>query len=369
MKMDHENPAAFDNDNETNPMDKLLAKLSEQKDAIAQQQKALKSSEDMSYSRTVEYITALSNSIPITPASESLRASTAPTTNAPSVSGDDKPDTSVEELLYLKLELEAAKAKMARMDQELAQTRITKHTLDQVIGTPSELDFSSGRQDEVHRANSFERTLNVRPQIQRDNSWAGHEDSRSDTSDALSAGGFNRSRAIWGNGAKPVFPTNQGPMANYQPAETLAAGQFMGRGFGQPFVDGSLQYSSPPMNSLRGGDRMMPEPDLLMGPPGNRRNIVGGRFNNRAVGSFPYSGSNSSYDGFTPVSTPYGSVAGMGNPMGMGMSGISSGMPISGGLSGGMYGGYQPQPIGTPLSPHAPEFNANGSGWKTDVSI
>jgi len=73
-------------------MDKLLAKLSEQTAALSKQQEALKSSEDIAYARTVEYV---SSSAPV-------------------------PDT---EVLRLKLELEAAKGKIARQEQELAQTR------------------------------------------------------------------------------------------------------------------------------------------------------------------------------------------------------------------------------------------------------
>jgi hypothetical protein len=40
------------------------------------------------------------------------------------------------------------------------------------------------------------------------------------------------------------------------------------------------------------------------------------------------------------------------------------------GMTGGMnmYSGYQPQPIGTPLSPHAPEFTSSSVGWKNEVS-
>jgi hypothetical protein len=64
------------------------------------------------------------------------------------------------------------------------------------------------------------------------------------------------------------------------------------------------------------------------------------------------------------------SGVGMGNAMGLslsgGMSGMSSG--ASSVISGGMYSGYQPQPIGTPLSPHAPEFTSS-TGWKGDVSV
>lgn len=86
-------------------MDKLLAKLSEQTAALSKQSEALKSTEDLAYARTVEYVSG-SNS--------SGQADNA-VNNAPA--------TDPTEVLRLKLELEAAKAKMARMDQELAMNR------------------------------------------------------------------------------------------------------------------------------------------------------------------------------------------------------------------------------------------------------
>jgi hypothetical protein len=364
--MNHEPSSSTD----TNPMDKLLAKLSEQQAVINKQHEALKSSEDTSYVRTAEYVATASSSVQITSVPESFNNSTAPTTSPPSVAGDDNSTQSVDEVARLKAELEAARGKIARMDQELAQTRITKHTLDQAIGNSSEADYPLNHQVD-ERLNHLPPT--IRPQVQRDNSWAGQEDARSDTSDALSASGFNRARAIWGNAGKPAFPGAQGA---FQPSEALNAAQWMNRSFGQPFVDAqmlppmppmptmpSMPYNGPPMNAFRNG--MMPDTELLMAPPA-RRGPVGGRFNNRSsASSFPYASSNSSFDGYTPSTTPFASVAGanhMGGQIGMGMN---AGMN----MSGNTYGGYQPQPIGTPLSPHAPEFTSSGStSWKSDVS-
>jgi hypothetical protein len=146
----------------------------------------------------------------------------------------------------------------------------------------------------------------------------------------------------------------------------------MNRSFGQPFVDGPMAsmppmpYTGPPMNAFR-NNGMMQDPELLMAPPAARRGPVGGRFNNRSsAGSFPYASSNSSFDGYTPSTTPFGSVAGvnhMGGQVGMGMN-------TSMNMGANAYGGYQPQPIGTPLSPHAPEFtSSSAASWKNDVSV
>lgn len=361
-------------------MDKLLAKLSEQSAALHKQQEALKTTDEtVAYSRTVEYVSSGADSVPITPAMESFNSSTAPTTNSPSLVGDDGPHLGADELLRLKLELEAAKGKIARMDQELAQTRITKHTIDQAIGTPSETDYC--HQADVASTGHLQQpyNLNSRPQVKRDTSWAA-DDSRSDTSDGMSNGGFSRSRAIWNNDGKPAI--GQGPISGFQPSEALASSQWMNRGYGQPFVETPMPFPGAPMNNFR-PERMMHDPEVVMPAPAPRRAITSGRFNNRAVGSYPYAGSNSSYDGYTPSSTPFGSnnsmgggMPGIGGPHGMGI-GMPGGLPnhmsngMSGSQSSGIYSGYQPQPIGTPLSPHAPEFNAAGvanPAWKNDVS-
>lgn len=350
MKTSHETTPS----SELNPMDKLLAKLSEQSAAINKQHEALKNSEDnLAYSRTMEFVSS-SSSLPITSATETKNTSTAPSTGPASVTGEETTNVGDDEVLRLKLELEAAKNKLARMDQELAQTRIRKHTIDQAMGSSiSEADYALNVDDNGLNPNLPQHTL--RPHIQRDNSWAAQDDSRSDTSDALSANEFNRSRAIWGNGGRPAF-NGQGPVPPYPPPEALAPTQWMNRGFAQPF-DAPMPFSGPPMNAFR-GDRMTPDPDLLMAPPAGRRGQMGGRF---ARGSFPYASSNSSYDGYTSATTQYGSVGGMGGgvaPMG-GQMGMHAGM--NGG--GSVYGGYQPQPIGTPLSPHAPEFTSGNSGY------
>lgn len=344
-------------------MDKLLAKLSEQQAIITRQHEALRSSDESStYARTAEYVaTTASSSILITPATETYNNSTAPTTGPPSDTEDDK---AAVEVARLKAELEAANAKMARMDQELSQTRNIKHTIDQAIGNVSEADFPLQHQvaDRVNTA-----PPSIRQAYTRDNSWAVNEDAHSDTSDALSAGGFNRARAIWTHG-KPTFGGFNGALPAFQPTEGLGSNQFINRGFGPSFDVNAMAYAAPPMNGYR-ADRSMPDPDLLMAPPAARRNNpVGGRFNNRSSNnSFPYASSNSSFDSYTPTSTAFGSVANMtpgmpslGGPIGMvGLGMLNTGMNI--------YGGYQPQPIGSPLSPHAPEFTSSNTSWKTEV--
>jgi hypothetical protein len=347
-------------------MDKLLAKLSEQQAVLATQREALKSSEDnIALARTLDYINSSSSSVPITPANESANSSavpTAPTTSPPSIAGEVATTVSATEVARLQAELEAAKRKIARMDEELAQTTITKHTIDQAIGGASEADFPLNSQEIADRLHQLPAV--VRPQVNRDNSWAAPDDGHSDTSDALSATGFNRARvaAAWNTGAKPTFQGLQAPMAMtsfQQPSAAVASGQWS-RGYGQPFVDTPMSYGPAPAFN---NDRMMPEPDMLT-PQLPRRNQPGRMYNRSSASSYPYASSSaSSFDGFTPSSTPYGSGV-----MTSGFPGMSGAMNMNMPTTMGMYDGYQPQPIGTPLSPHAPEFTSSAATWKNEVS-
>jgi hypothetical protein len=77
-------------------------------------------------------------------------------------------DDNTGELRRLKQELLAAKSKIALQEQELAQTRVIKHTLDQALGPPSDADFGSREireqsigslQNIFHESNSISRSL------------------------------------------------------------------------------------------------------------------------------------------------------------------------------------------------------------------
>lgn len=115
-------------------------------------------------------------------------------------------DEKMTELLQLKQELIAANSKIALQEQELAQSRVIKHTLDQALGPPSEADFG-GRdvtdQTISHLQNAFNASNPAFGQFQ--DAWSTQDDSQSDISDALSAGTYNRARGIWHQGSQPAF--------------------------------------------------------------------------------------------------------------------------------------------------------------------
>ncbi|KAL4886371.1 armadillo-type protein [Aspergillus karnatakaensis] len=110
------------------------------------------------------------------------------------------------ELLRLKQELQAANSRIALQEQELAQTRVIKHTLDQALGPPSEADFS-GRDISEQTISNLQSAFNASlpaPHLLQDG-WNAQEDSQSDISDALSAGAYNRARGFWGPLAQHAY--------------------------------------------------------------------------------------------------------------------------------------------------------------------
>lgn len=117
-------------------------------------------------------------------------------------------DKSVE-LVRLKQELMAANSKIALQEQELAQTRVIKHTLDQALGPPSEADFGGREITEQtisHLQNAFNASNPAFGQYQE--AWGSQEDSHSDISDALSAGAYNRARGLWNQQSQMPFGSN-----------------------------------------------------------------------------------------------------------------------------------------------------------------
>ncbi|CEJ62082.1 Putative Pumilio-family RNA binding repeat protein [Penicillium brasilianum] len=115
-------------------------------------------------------------------------------------------DDKVAELLRLKKELLAANSKIAMQEQELAQNRVIKHTLDQALGPPSEADFG-GRDITEQTISNLQNAFNAsNPAFgQFQDAWSTQDDSHSDISDALSAGAYNRGRGLWNQNGQSSF--------------------------------------------------------------------------------------------------------------------------------------------------------------------
>lgn len=344
MKTIHQTTA----EDELNPMDKLLARLSQQQATIDRQREDLSMTADSSSLRTAEFVHAIPNTT-----APDIAAAGALETNVPpsnSTVNDEAPVTA-SELLRLKIELDRAKGQIARMDQELAQSRITKHTIEQAIGTGSEAEFVMSISGDTVDNPLGNLNQPVRLPFRRDNSWPGQDDAHSDTSDALSAGGFNRARNIWAN-ARPQFMNAQAPVPIMAPLSDFRSGQAPytvyangtfsgGRGFGGSFNDAA----SSNFGQQGRVDRLSPDRGDMTGVD---RRVVGRGMKFPPRNSYSYANSNGSFDTF-PQMNGYGPIGG---------SYIESTV------------GYQPPPVATPLSPFAPEFTAGSTGsWKTEVSL
>jgi hypothetical protein len=113
------------------------------------------------------------------------------------------------EILRVKQELAAAKSTISRQEQELAETRKLRHTMDQAMGPPSEADFGISthitEQTISHLQSAF--NASVRPFTSRTDSWAPQEDSCSGNPDGLSAGSYKRGHGAWNNSTHPMFPS------------------------------------------------------------------------------------------------------------------------------------------------------------------
>ncbi|ORY64197.1 armadillo-type protein [Pseudomassariella vexata] len=333
MKLNHE-PSTASALSDSNPMDKLLAKLSEQQAVLNKQNEAFKSSEDGGvYRAAAMEHNSSSASMPITPATETF-GTTAPTTRPASAAVNDG-QVSNDEVLRLKLELAQAQNKISRLE-EMSQTHQPKSEFE--VGYQSD----QGPPRIPGLFNGGSRSAPRDP----GNNW--YDDSRSDTSEALSASGFNRARNIWDNGKGPQtsFPPAGLPAPDVPQGPTSWGGR--GR-----YADPSIPYAA---SDGYKSERLTPDYDMTIRAP-NRR---GGRYNNDSRYGHPAFGHHPPYSGgynnYNPVQFDggNGSLAAPGH--------YSMGM--------GPYSSHQPSPIGTPLSPLASEFTStSGSGpWKNEVS-
>ncbi|GKT87039.1 pumilio-family RNA binding repeat protein [Colletotrichum tofieldiae] len=300
----------------TNPMDMLLAKLSEQQAALDQQNEALKSSDDNSlYMRGFDQATSTTNSVPITPATDSAALK--------------ENHGNMEEVLRLKMELARAQNKISHLDHELAQSRSVKQ-----------------------EDNPMPPSLVRSGMFGAENTWGPNDDNSSDAG-APSVGGFGRSRPAW-TSHRGLPPFSNGVMPTPSSDSQSVGGDWYGSsrgGFNQGYMDPAGPYSM--ADSYR-GDRMSHDTEMFSRPPSSRRN---NRFDNsRWPSPQPYSGSNfggHNYSGFTPSPAPFDAMSG--GP------GSTSGI-----MGPSMYQGYSQQPNGSQLSPHATEFTT-GDGWKTEA--
>ncbi|GKZ51730.1 pumilio domain member 9 [Aspergillus brasiliensis] len=274
------------------------------------------------------------------------------------------------EVLRLKQELLVANSKIALQEQELAQTRVIKHTLDQALGPPSETDFNGEITE--HTISSLQSALNSSNAAysQFQDGWTAQDDSQSDMSDALSAGAYNKARGYWNpptqqacNAAlsAPVTERSYGEHISLPSGNSLGgdANRFWSNSSANPSLPGhdafrSHRVFSGPSSGGYTFDTKLPEDQLryLEGPGiGPRRSITQASRNGPC-----FQTQGSSWSAFTPGSSeshgPRSPVNRSNNTyQHVGLFPIPQ---------------YNQRPVGTPLSPTATEFtasNANATQW------
>ena len=348
--------------------DSILSKLSEQQVLLEKQQQMLFS--NGTATSTGEEDNSSAASAPLTPATKTLPTS--------SSSGDNNPNGNklgTVEMLRLKQELIAANSRIALQEQELAQTRVIKHTIDQAMGPPSEADFG-GRDVTEQTISSLQNAFNAstRPFNQRQETWMPQDDARSDISDALSAGAYNRARGIWTNSSQPAafgMNMNGGMEKNYRDPPVFP------NNAGPP--DSGRNWNNRPFNPGFPAQGGFAHSQRVLSGPSHPAYPVDGRY---AGDQAPYMQANGPRRSITQVNRggscfpPQNSPWGTFSPEPTGIPPRTAGAPHMGAYQQvGVFPSaapYHPRPIGTPLSPTAAEFtstNSSVSSWGSPVSL
>ncbi|KXG52633.1 Armadillo-like helical [Penicillium griseofulvum] len=271
------------------------------------------------------------------------------------------------ELLRLKQELLAANSKIALQEQELAQTRVIKHTLDQTIGPSSEVDFGNREITEQtisHLQNAFNASSSAFSQFQE--VWGAQDDSQSDVSDPLSTGAYNRSRGLWVQN-NPATDREYGESLSGTSSSTSQdPNRFWGLSnvyppfAGPPSLQSQRAHSGTSASPC--GFYSRPIGEQMLYPPGP---ITGARRSN----------TQSSRGGslFPIQSTPWGEFASGSSSEQTPKPPASPKRPPSAFQQVGLYSvpSYSHRPIGSPLSPTAAEFtgiSTNEATWTNSMS-
>ncbi|KAL2817218.1 armadillo-type protein [Aspergillus cavernicola] len=291
-------------------------------------------------------------------------------TNPKDIASLDAFDIDASELLRLKQELHAANSRIALQEQELAQTRVIKHTMDQALGPPSEADFG-GRDISEQTISNLQSALNASfptPLLLQDG-WNPQEDSQSDISDALSAGAYNRARGFWGPPAQQAYGAglnSDKPYGdNILPLPSTSFGQDSSRFWGPPTTSAAIP----------GNNSFQPH-RVLSGPPtapcsfdapfseDHGRYMPGSGFGPRHPTALP----NRIGSCFPGINSPWGTFA----PSSADSQGSRSppSKPNSTYQQVGLYPlpPYHQRVVAPPLSPTATEFSSptgNSAPWAT----
>ena len=314
-------------------MDTLLAKLSEQSDLLKRQKAAFSGSDDENVQPNGG---SSSNSTLLTPASEAH-------SNAQNIRDRDAiARGEAAEVARLKQELEDAKDRLARQTQELNQSRVIKQSLEQTMSSASDVALSPTM---GHLSGPF-------TGLPRQG-WANNDDARSEGSD------FTGPPSIWAGPTRSI--ANHGVQAE----------STWGFGGGRPFNQRGSGNAGPMVMSQQQPQQRNYSVPVSPGGSASGRgmNDFNPFSNGRGYGGFA-SQSNRGGPVFAPRGNNYDMYSGTqaSSAEGINLGGMNPGSAFQ---NMGIYQGYQPQPIGTPLSPTANEFRS-GQGpsnpWNAAVS-
>jgi hypothetical protein len=221
------------------------------------------------------------------------------------------------------------------------------------MGPASEADFghrSEMSEDTIHHLQGAF-TATARPFTARTDSWHPHEDSRADHADGVSPGGFNRGRGIWTGVNQPTHAGNFVQSLPQQPS-------FMDNRNAAPAwpATTSVQATQPPV----------PATQRVFSGPSVPTYGFEGRFTDDGP-QFNPGGMRRTTSQYNRPSSGYSNRAPTFGSFGPGLQALAT-APMTPMAYGGPLG-YQPRPIGTPLSPTASEFtasslsNVGGSAW------
>ncbi|OAA64416.1 pumilio-family RNA-binding repeat protein [Niveomyces insectorum RCEF 264] len=346
------------------PMDSLLAKLSEQQAAIREQNDNLaKAEEDAAYAKAIEHQQSR-NALPVAPAADGLIGTSASTIRSTSLTPQENV-VSAEELLRLKVELAQAQNKINRLDQELAHSRTAKP--DNTPGLPpltapgSEFPAATqGEQVSFRGTGGLIAAPVAKHLYMHDTIWSPPGENPADAMDASSAGTFGRSRAVWPSDLKQVgfqhtFSANpvSAPLTSAPipppPAPIWPTGRPGNHNFAEPFPQAFGNVSSS-TDSYR-ENCITPDNDMILRPPSQRPG-------NRLESRFTAGHALGTYGAYNPGQLQYDSSVDFS---------ATSGSQMINATGLGVYSHSQQQPIGTPLSPHAPEFSGSSAPpWKNE---
>ncbi|EXJ91741.1 hypothetical protein A1O3_00291 [Capronia epimyces CBS 606.96] len=221
------------------------------------------------------------------------------------------------EMMRVKQELEAAKSVISRQEQELAETRNLKQTMDQAMGPPSEVDFGApndiSEQTIGHLQSAF--NASARPFTSRTDTWVAQEEARSEQSDVLGAGNFGRGRAIWNNPTASMtnILASNAPAAGYtNPRDSRLSGQAYNGVYGATISPAEANFQPRNFSAAPNGYDMHRNAEMMPYNPsvGMRRNGGQLRINSTIsdpmaqFGSFPPGASALTPPPISPVALP-----------------------------------------------------------------